>query len=301
MKRAEVRAAGRRKPTRASSRRRGAHGAPRPTPLTMRFLVFSVSSFSPTGINRSFIFASVGGWGRLTLPRPPLPMGHGDGPRKGRSGKSTHVHGGKHVNRGGAFKAHRNVKRAVRDVEAENALRSRACAGVCRRCVQKVTASIASQPSPTSPPPVEKHLSPDPTLPRFNPPRRSSGGFSLASTRRGRPATRATAGSASSRRWCSRTGRCAISAPRSGDCARGASSPRSSRGSRTATARRATARATGTGPATRTSTAWSSHTSATTTTPGRRRKSYLWLTVNGGREWSAATRDFLEFHGAPLE
>ena len=141
--------------------------------------------------------------GRLTSP---LPMGHGDGPRKGQSGKSTHVHGGKHVNRGGAFKAHRNVKRAVRDVDAENALRSRACAGVCRRCVQKVTASIASQPSPTSPPPVEKHLSPDPTLPRFNPPRRSSGGFSLASTRRGRPATRATAGSASSRRWRSRTG-----------------------------------------------------------------------------------------------
>ncbi|ACO69013.1 predicted protein [Micromonas commoda] len=65
-------------------------------------------------------------------------MGHGDGPRKGQSGKSTHVHGGKHVNRGGAFKAHRNVKRAVRDVDAENALRSRACAGVCRRCVQKV-------------------------------------------------------------------------------------------------------------------------------------------------------------------
>lgn len=213
-------------------------------------------------------------------------MGHGDGPRKGRSGKSTHVHGGKHVNRGGAFKAHRNVKRAVRDVEAENALRSRACAGVCRRCVQKVTASIASQPSPTSPPPVEKHMSPDPTLPRFNPPRRSSGGFSLASTRRGRPATRATAGSASSRRWCSRTGRCAISAPRSGDCARGASSPRSSRGSRTATARRATARATGTGPATRTSTAWSSHTSATTTTPGRRRKSVIYLTGNPLSSWS---------------
>ena len=81
-------------------------------------------------------------------------MGHGDGPRKGQSGKSTHVHGGKHVNRGGAFKAHRNVKRAVRDVDAENALRSRACAGVCRRCVQKVRAShrIPAQPHLTSPP-----------------------------------------------------------------------------------------------------------------------------------------------------
>ena len=75
--------------------------------------------------------------GRVTSPRPPLPMGHGDGPRKGQSGKSTHVHGGKHVNRGGAFKAHRNVKRAVRDVDAENALRSRACAGVCRRACKR--------------------------------------------------------------------------------------------------------------------------------------------------------------------
>ena len=111
--------------------------------------------------------------GRVTSPRPPLPMGHGDGPRKGQSGKSTHVHGGKHVNRGGAFKAHRNVKRAVRDVDAENALRSRACAGVCRRCVQKVRASrrVASQPIPTSPPPrrVEKHPPPDPSLPRAGP------------------------------------------------------------------------------------------------------------------------------------
>ena len=65
-------------------------------------------------------------------------MGHGDGPRKGQSGKSTHVHGGKHVNRGGAFKAHRNIKRAVRDVDAEAALKQKACAGVCRRCAQKV-------------------------------------------------------------------------------------------------------------------------------------------------------------------
>jgi len=98
-------------------------------------------------------------------------MGHGDGPRKGQSGKSTHVHGGKHVNRGGAFKAHRNVKRAVRDVDAENALRSRACAGVCRRCVQKVRAShrVASHPNLTSPRRVEKHPPSDPTLPRAGP------------------------------------------------------------------------------------------------------------------------------------
>lgn len=37
-----------------------------------------------------------------------------------------------------SFKAHRNIKRAVRDVDAEAALKQQACAGVCRRCAQKV-------------------------------------------------------------------------------------------------------------------------------------------------------------------
>lgn len=37
-----------------------------------------------------------------------------------------------------AFKAHRNIKRAVKDVDKENAIKSKACQGVCRRCVQKV-------------------------------------------------------------------------------------------------------------------------------------------------------------------
>ena len=64
-------------------------------------------------------------------------MGHGDGARKGQAGKATHVHGGKYVNREG-FKAHRNMKRAVRDVDKEDALKGRACVGICRRCVQKV-------------------------------------------------------------------------------------------------------------------------------------------------------------------
>ena len=64
-------------------------------------------------------------------------MGHGDGARKGQAGKATHVHGGKYVNREG-FKAHRNMKRAVRDVDREDALKGRACVGICRRCVQKV-------------------------------------------------------------------------------------------------------------------------------------------------------------------
>mmetsp|Transcript_338 Transcript_338/g.1119 ORF Transcript_338/g.1119 Transcript_338/m.1119 type:complete len:155 (-) Transcript_338:157-621(-) len=45
--------------------------------------------------------------------------------------------GQKYQNREG-FKAHRNMKRAVRDVDAENDLRHRACQGVCRRCAQKV-------------------------------------------------------------------------------------------------------------------------------------------------------------------
>ena len=51
---------------------------------------------------------------------------------------SDHVKKGqKHQNRE-AFKAHRNIKRAVRDVDAEAALKQKACAGVCRRCAQKV-------------------------------------------------------------------------------------------------------------------------------------------------------------------
>ena len=58
-------------------------------------------------------------------------MGHGDGARKGQAGKATHVHGGKYVNREG-FKAHRNMKRAVRDVDREDALKGRACVGICR-------------------------------------------------------------------------------------------------------------------------------------------------------------------------
>ena len=45
--------------------------------------------------------------------------------------------GQKHQNRE-AFKAHRNLKRAVRDVNKEDALKNRACQGVCRRCAQKV-------------------------------------------------------------------------------------------------------------------------------------------------------------------
>lgn len=47
-----------------------------------------------------------------------------------------------------AFKAHRNIKRAVRDVDKENALKSKACQGVCRRCVQKVcTMQMARAPT----------------------------------------------------------------------------------------------------------------------------------------------------------
>ena len=45
-----------------------------------------------------------------------------------------------------AFKAHRNIKRAVRDVEAEAALKAKACAGVCRRCAQKVRPPTLSPP-----------------------------------------------------------------------------------------------------------------------------------------------------------
>uniref|UniRef100_A0A7S0T1Y8 Uncharacterized protein n=1 Tax=Mantoniella antarctica TaxID=81844 RepID=A0A7S0T1Y8_9CHLO len=37
-----------------------------------------------------------------------------------------------------AFKAHRNIKRAVSDVTKETTLKNKACIGVCRRCVQKV-------------------------------------------------------------------------------------------------------------------------------------------------------------------
>jgi len=57
MKRAVGRcAAGRREPTRASSRRRGAHGAPRPNPLMKRFFfgfLLSQSPSSPTVIIKS--------------------------------------------------------------------------------------------------------------------------------------------------------------------------------------------------------------------------------------------------------
>ena len=43
-----------------------------------------------------------------------------------------------------AFKAHRNIKRAVRDVEAEAALKAKACAGVCRDARKR----CARRPSP---------------------------------------------------------------------------------------------------------------------------------------------------------
>ena len=58
---------------------------------------------------------------------------------------SDHVKKGqKHQNRE-AFKAHRNIKRAVRDVDAEAALKQKACAGVCRRCAQKVRPEFSSR------------------------------------------------------------------------------------------------------------------------------------------------------------
>jgi len=37
-----------------------------------------------------------------------------------------------------SFKAHRNIKRAEKDVTQETTLKNKACIGVCRRCVQKV-------------------------------------------------------------------------------------------------------------------------------------------------------------------
>lgn len=52
--------------------------------------------------------------------------------------------GQKYQNREG-FKAHRNMKRAVRDVDAENDLRHRACQGVCRRCAQKAREAVPSE------------------------------------------------------------------------------------------------------------------------------------------------------------
>jgi hypothetical protein len=39
-----------------------------------------------------------------------------------------------------AFKAHRNLKRAVRDVSNDEHIKNKACIGVCRRCTQKVCA-----------------------------------------------------------------------------------------------------------------------------------------------------------------
>ena len=45
-----------------------------------------------------------------------------------------------------AFVAHRNIKRAVRDVDAEAALKGKACAGVCRRCAQKARPPTLSPP-----------------------------------------------------------------------------------------------------------------------------------------------------------
>ena len=83
-----------------------------------------------------FVLTHGGGGGPHTTQQQ-VTMGHGDGARKGQAGKATHVHGGKYVNREG-FKAHRNMKRAVRDVDREDALKGRACVGICRRCVQKV-------------------------------------------------------------------------------------------------------------------------------------------------------------------
>eukprot|EP00227_Mantoniella_beaufortii_P014034 CAMPEP_0197590928 /NCGR_PEP_ID=MMETSP1326-20131121/12304_1 /TAXON_ID=1155430 /ORGANISM="Genus nov. species nov., Strain RCC2288" /LENGTH=154 /DNA_ID=CAMNT_0043156241 /DNA_START=194 /DNA_END=658 /DNA_ORIENTATION=+ len=50
-----------------------------------------------------------------------------DGVKKGQKYKN-----------GEAFKAHRNIKRAEKDVSQETALKNKACIGVCRRCVQKV-------------------------------------------------------------------------------------------------------------------------------------------------------------------
>jgi hypothetical protein len=54
-----------------------------------------------------------------------------------------------------AFKAHRNMKRAVRDVDAENDLRHRACQGVCRRCVQKARDAVPSESRVVRRPPGE--------------------------------------------------------------------------------------------------------------------------------------------------
>jgi hypothetical protein len=50
-----------------------------------------------------------------------------------------------------AFKAHRNIKRAVSDVTKETTLKNKACIGVCRRCVQKV------RERPRRPKPLETH------------------------------------------------------------------------------------------------------------------------------------------------
>ena len=51
---------------------------------------------------------------------------------------SDHVKKGQKYQNREAFVAHRNIKRAVRDVDAEAALKAKACGGVCRRCAQKV-------------------------------------------------------------------------------------------------------------------------------------------------------------------
>ena len=45
---------------------------------------------------------------------------------------SDHVKKGQKYQNREAFKAHRNIKRAVRDVDAEAALKAKACGGVCR-------------------------------------------------------------------------------------------------------------------------------------------------------------------------
>ena len=58
---------------------------------------------------------------------------------------SDHVKKGQKFQNREAFKAHRNIKRAVRDVDAEAALKQKACAGVCRRCAQRCDPAFSAE------------------------------------------------------------------------------------------------------------------------------------------------------------
>jgi len=101
---------------------------------------------------------------RRRRPSAPLPFAR-------TFAMSDHVKKGQKFQNREAFKAHRNIKRAVRDVDAEAALKQKACAGVCRRCAQKVRPCVFCRKarSPTThEAALRPHLSP--ALTPFRPP-----------------------------------------------------------------------------------------------------------------------------------